>query len=218
MIIAPFRINSENNFNILDKDFAALQIQLFEADKAQSRLLTLKDLRWGIFGKMYECFAGCFRSQLRFFLPFGRVAVFPTHQSSQLRLSCFPHFCAMLLRLGLPQEVIMHSTKTVLLAAIAATLAAGCSSRRVVVHQSAGATSTVVTRPVVTTPTPPTAPIEEMGPAPRPDSAWVPGYWKRSGSRWGWVQGHWQSLPRGYNTYIPGHWEKQSGAWVYYRR
>ncbi|MDB6026947.1 MAG: cls [Verrucomicrobiales bacterium] len=59
-----FRINAENNFNILDKDFAAEQIRIFEQDKAQSRLLTLKDLRWGFFGKIYECFAGCFRSQL----------------------------------------------------------------------------------------------------------------------------------------------------------
>ncbi|MDB6026946.1 MAG: hypothetical protein JWM68_3169 [Verrucomicrobiales bacterium] len=110
----------------------------------------------------------------------------------------------------------MNPMKTVLLVAVAATLATGCYSRRVVVHERSGAVAPVVTREVVVTQPPPTAPIEDMGRAPRPDSAWVPGYWKRSGSRWDWVAGHWQSLPRGYNTYIPGHWEKQTGGWVYY--
>lgn len=108
----------------------------------------------------------------------------------------------------------MNPTKTVLLATVAATLATGCFSRRVVVHERAGATP-VVTREVVVTQAPPPAQIETVGAA-RPNSAWVPGYWKRDGSRWEWVKGHWETLPRGYNTYIPGHWEARNGGWVYY--
>ncbi len=59
-----FRINAENNFNVLDRTFAAEQIRMFEVDKSKSRLLTEKDLRWGPLGKLYECFATMFRSQL----------------------------------------------------------------------------------------------------------------------------------------------------------
>ena len=110
----------------------------------------------------------------------------------------------------------MNLTKAVLLAAVAGTIATGCYSRRVVVHERAGATPVATTRQVVVTQAPPPAQIEEMGRQPTPTSAWVPGYWRRVGSRWDWVKGHWETLPRGYNTYVPGHWEQKSGGWVYY--
>ncbi len=59
-----FRINAENNFNVLDKEFAAEQLRIFDEDISKSRLLTMKDMRWGIFGKLYACFASLFSSQL----------------------------------------------------------------------------------------------------------------------------------------------------------
>ncbi len=106
----------------------------------------------------------------------------------------------------------MKPTKIILLAAVSAVIATGCYSRRVEVHERAGA-APVMTREVVVAP--PTAPIEEMGMAPNPNSAWVPGYWRRTGSRWEWQKGHWETLSRG-TTYVPGHWEKRPGGWVYY--
>jgi cardiolipin synthase len=59
-----FRINAENNFNVLDREFAAEQIRIFEEDKKKSHLLTLEEMHWGFFGSIYECFAQMFRSQL----------------------------------------------------------------------------------------------------------------------------------------------------------
>ncbi len=59
-----FRINAENNFNVLDREFAAEQIHLFEKDKLNCRQMTLKDFRLTIFGRCYECLASMFTSQL----------------------------------------------------------------------------------------------------------------------------------------------------------
>ena len=60
-----FRINDEANINVLDRDFAAVQIASFEADKAVSRRLTQKHYRArSLFIKCIEHFAGLFRSQL----------------------------------------------------------------------------------------------------------------------------------------------------------
>jgi len=60
-----FRLNDEANLNVFDADFAAEQVQSFEADKKKSRLITLEEWQhrpWT--EKLHERFAGLFRSQL----------------------------------------------------------------------------------------------------------------------------------------------------------
>lgn len=59
-----FRINDEANFNVLDREFAARQITVFEKDKAQSRHLKLSDLEnRSLFSKTTDRFAGFLSSQ-----------------------------------------------------------------------------------------------------------------------------------------------------------
>jgi cardiolipin synthase len=60
-----FRINDENSLEVWDKEFAAAQIKMFEADKAKSRHVTpgeYKARRWYV--KAAEQFAGFFRAWL----------------------------------------------------------------------------------------------------------------------------------------------------------
>lgn len=60
-----FRINDENTLEVWDKDFAATQIRMFEADKAKSRRVTpgeYKARRWYV--KAAEEFASYFRAWL----------------------------------------------------------------------------------------------------------------------------------------------------------
>jgi cardiolipin synthase len=40
-----FRLNAEANLNVLDSNFAAKQIEIFEQDKARSREITLEMLK-----------------------------------------------------------------------------------------------------------------------------------------------------------------------------
>ncbi|MDB6024156.1 MAG: cardiolipin synthase [Verrucomicrobiales bacterium] len=59
-----FRINDEANFNVLDRAFAQQQIKLFEADKKQSKALSLVDLEnRSLFTKTADSVAGVFSSQ-----------------------------------------------------------------------------------------------------------------------------------------------------------
>ncbi|MFN7138711.1 MAG: cardiolipin synthase [Limisphaerales bacterium] len=59
-----FRINDESNFNVLDKEFAAEQIRIFEEDKAQCRQMSAQELRnRSIFVKAFDRIAGLFSSQ-----------------------------------------------------------------------------------------------------------------------------------------------------------
>jgi len=60
-----FRLNDECNLNVLDKDFAAAQIRVFEADKARSKRLIPDEFRkrpWYL--RAVENFSGLFRSVL----------------------------------------------------------------------------------------------------------------------------------------------------------
>ena len=60
-----FRLNDEANINVLDKKFAAEQIEIFEDDKQKSSALTVAMLRnrpW--YSKASDSIAGLFRSQL----------------------------------------------------------------------------------------------------------------------------------------------------------
>jgi cardiolipin synthase A/B len=60
-----FRINDEANINILDAEFAAAQIKVFEADKAQSRSITAAELnRRPFYQRAAEKIAGLLRFQL----------------------------------------------------------------------------------------------------------------------------------------------------------
>lgn len=60
-----FRLNDEANLNIYDAAFAAEQVQVFEEDKRQSRLMTRAEFknRSGI-GKFFDKLAGMFRRQM----------------------------------------------------------------------------------------------------------------------------------------------------------
>ncbi|HJU75674.1 MAG TPA: phospholipase D-like domain-containing protein [Gemmatimonadaceae bacterium] len=59
------RLNDEANLNVLDKDFAREQREMFEADRAQSRQVTLAEWqRRPVLVKVRETMAGWFRSQM----------------------------------------------------------------------------------------------------------------------------------------------------------
>lgn len=60
-----FRINDEQNVNIIDREFAAKMLAQFERDRAQSRAVTLEDLKktpWHL--RAFQWFTSLFRSQL----------------------------------------------------------------------------------------------------------------------------------------------------------
>lgn len=60
-----FRINDEQNINVIDREFAAKMLEQFERDRAQSRAITLEELKktpWRL--RMFEWFTALFRSQL----------------------------------------------------------------------------------------------------------------------------------------------------------
>ncbi len=60
-----FRLNDEANLNIYDAVFAADQVKVFEADKAQSRLMTRAEFKnRSTAGKLLEKIAGALRRQL----------------------------------------------------------------------------------------------------------------------------------------------------------
>jgi cardiolipin synthase len=60
-----FRINDEANINVLDRDFAARQVEVFESDKAHSSLLTAAELhRKPWYAKAADRAAGLLRSIL----------------------------------------------------------------------------------------------------------------------------------------------------------
>src|SRR5207247_2069588 len=60
-----FELNDEANFNVLDRDFAAAQIRVFEDDKAKSRRITPEELtNRSLLQKIADDCAGVFRSQL----------------------------------------------------------------------------------------------------------------------------------------------------------
>ena len=59
-----FRINDEANFNVLDREFAAREIIIFEQDKKQCRQLKIADLeKRSIFSKTADYVAGVFSPQ-----------------------------------------------------------------------------------------------------------------------------------------------------------
>ena len=60
-----FRINDEQNINVIDRELAAKMSEQFERDRAQSRPITLEELKktpWHL--RMFERFTALFRSQL----------------------------------------------------------------------------------------------------------------------------------------------------------
>ncbi len=60
-----FRINDEQNINVIDREFAAQMREQFERDRAQSRAITLEELKqtpWRL--RAFEWFTALFRSQL----------------------------------------------------------------------------------------------------------------------------------------------------------
>jgi len=60
-----FRLNDEANLNIYDAAFAKEQAEVFEEDKARSRLMTRAEFRnRSLFGKILDKIAGLFRGQL----------------------------------------------------------------------------------------------------------------------------------------------------------
>jgi cardiolipin synthase len=60
-----FRLNDEANLNIYDAAFAAEQVKVFEADKAQSRLMTRAEFKnRSALGKILDKMAALFRRQL----------------------------------------------------------------------------------------------------------------------------------------------------------
>ena len=60
-----FRINDEQNINVIDRECAAKMLEQFERDRAQSRPITIEELKktpWRL--RMFEWFTALFRSQL----------------------------------------------------------------------------------------------------------------------------------------------------------
>jgi cardiolipin synthase len=59
------RLNEEANLNVLDRDFAAEQLRIFEEDKAESRLISVDEWKHRSFAeKAYGTIGGLLRSQL----------------------------------------------------------------------------------------------------------------------------------------------------------
>ena len=60
-----FRLNDEANLNIYDREFAARQTELFEADKARARRISFQEWKnRPLREKIVEHAAGLIRSQL----------------------------------------------------------------------------------------------------------------------------------------------------------
>jgi cardiolipin synthase len=60
-----FRLNDEANLNVYDAGFAAAQVEVFEADKQKSRLMTRSEFKErSLAGRMMENAAGILRRQL----------------------------------------------------------------------------------------------------------------------------------------------------------
>jgi cardiolipin synthase A/B len=58
------RLNDEANLDVLDRQFAAEQLRLFEMDKRQSRAVTLEELRGLHFANPIDQAAGLLAPQL----------------------------------------------------------------------------------------------------------------------------------------------------------
>ena len=59
------RLNEEANLNVMDSDFAAQHIRIFDGDKSQSHEITLAEWRRRpLSERMIGCSAGVLRSQM----------------------------------------------------------------------------------------------------------------------------------------------------------
>jgi hypothetical protein len=69
---------------------------------------------------------------------------------------------------------------------------------------------------VIVTSDPPPLIVEEMGRAPGPEFAWIPGRWSWNG-RWVWVRGVWRRHPHWHEGggWVAGHWEPRGGGHVW---
>jgi hypothetical protein len=44
---------------------------------------------------------------------------------------------------------------------------------------------------------------------------WQPGYWRWSGNRHVWVEGHYVVRPRPAAVWVPGRWERRPNGWLF---
>ncbi len=72
-------------------------------------------------------------------------------------------------------------------------------------------TGCVVTKPTVAPPPPRSEVIPSK---PGPNSVWIAGYWKWTGSTYVWVGGYWSKNRPG-KVWVPGHWERKGPHWVW---
>jgi len=77
------------------------------------------------------------------------------------------------------------------------------------------ATYTVVETPLPTPPAPAPQPPSAAMPPPAPNALWVQGYWSFDGTRYTWVNAHWEVPPPLATSYVPAHWEQQNGGYVF---
>ncbi len=89
---------------------------------------------------------------------------------------------------------------------------------RIAVGPAPGAAATGAAAPVRVTSAPPAAAPMDIarGPAPAPNSVWVPGSWSWNGGSYGWSSGQW-SMPPNYGArWIAPRWERREGYVLYY--
>ena len=60
---------------------------------------------------------------------------------------------------------------------------------------------------------PPAAIVETRPIAPGPNSVWIDGHYRWTGSRYDWVPGHWDARPRAGARWVPGHWKRSRHGW-----
>jgi len=75
------------------------------------------------------------------------------------------------------------------------------------------ATYTVVEAPL---PTPPQPAVQQpTTPPPTPNALWVQGYWLFDGTKYTWINPHWEVPPPMAKSYVPAHWEQRDGGYVF---
>ena len=63
---------------------------------------------------------------------------------------------------------------------------------------------------------PPPPPVVYARPvAPGPGYGWVEGYYRWGGSRYSWVSGRYERIPRGRSGWAPGYWAQRPHGYVW---
>ena len=103
----------------------------------------------------------------------------------------------------------VKTLKSVVLAALTASILAGCAS---------SANRQIAETVVPSGPPPPPRDVEMASPMPDPDYVWIKGVWVWSpDDQWVWETGHWEMRPYSTATWMPAHYEFRNGQHLFVR-